>query len=84
MVQTSLRGLDATTFLTSELHKAATLQKLTMIGEAAARLPASTPPHEGHPLARLDPSAVGLDELDEPLVGLGFRDVALDALFAHI
>jgi len=30
--------MDAATFLTSELHKAATLQKLTVIGEAAARL----------------------------------------------
>lgn len=39
MIQTFLGGLDASTFLTSELHKAATLQKLTVIGEAAARLP---------------------------------------------
>lgn len=34
-----LDGIDESTFLTSELHKAATLQKLTIIGEAAARLP---------------------------------------------
>jgi uncharacterized protein with HEPN domain len=34
-----LEGMDLATFLASELHKAATLQKLTVIGEAAARLP---------------------------------------------
>ncbi len=39
MIQTFLAGLDASTFLASELHKAAILQKLTVIGEAAARLP---------------------------------------------
>lgn len=39
LIQTFLEGLDASTFLASELHKAATLQKLTVIGEAAARLP---------------------------------------------
>lgn len=38
MVQTFLEGMDAATFLTSELHKAAILQKLTVIGEAAAHL----------------------------------------------
>ena len=39
MIQAFLEGLDASTFLASELHKAAILQKLTVIGEAAARLP---------------------------------------------
>ena len=39
MIQTFLEGLNASTFLASELHKAAILQKLTVIGEAAARLP---------------------------------------------
>jgi uncharacterized protein with HEPN domain len=38
-VEAFQQGLDAQTFLASELHKAATLQKLTVIGEAAARLP---------------------------------------------
>jgi uncharacterized protein with HEPN domain len=38
MVKTFLEGMDAATFLTSELHKAAILQKLTVIGEAAAHL----------------------------------------------
>jgi len=39
MIQAFLEGLDASTFLASELHKAAILQKLTVIGKAAARLP---------------------------------------------
>jgi uncharacterized protein with HEPN domain len=39
MIQTCLEGMDVSTFLASELHKAAILQKLTVIGEAAARLP---------------------------------------------
>jgi len=39
MIQTFLASLDASTFLASELHKAAVLQKLTVIGEATARLP---------------------------------------------
>jgi len=38
MIQTFLEGMDASAFLASELHKAATLQKLTVIGEAAAHL----------------------------------------------
>jgi uncharacterized protein with HEPN domain len=38
MIQTFLQGMDASAFLASELHKAATLQKLTVIGEAAAHL----------------------------------------------
>src|SRR5262245_2323871 len=36
MIQAFLVSLDAAAFLASELHKAATLQKLTVIGEAAA------------------------------------------------
>ena len=38
MIQGFVAGLDASAFLASELHKAAILQKLTVIGEAAARL----------------------------------------------
>jgi uncharacterized protein with HEPN domain len=38
MVQIFLEGMDTATFPTSELHKAAILQKLTVIGEAAAHL----------------------------------------------
>ncbi len=47
MIQTFLAGLDAATFLASELHKAAILHKLTIIGEAAARLPQTF--RETHP-----------------------------------
>jgi uncharacterized protein with HEPN domain len=47
MIQTFLEGLEASTFLASELHKAATLQKLTVIGEAAAHL--SPAFREAHP-----------------------------------
>ena len=47
MIQTFLEGMDVSTFLASELHKAAILQKLTVIGEAAARLPQGF--HEAHP-----------------------------------
>lgn len=39
MILTFLGGMDAATFLDSPLHQAAILQKLTVIGEAAARLP---------------------------------------------
>ncbi|MEW6114071.1 MAG: HepT-like ribonuclease domain-containing protein [Thermodesulfobacteriota bacterium] len=38
MIRVFVEGIDASAFLTSELHKAAVLQKLTVIGEAAARL----------------------------------------------
>jgi len=34
-----VKGMSASELLASELHKAAILQKLTVIGEAAARLP---------------------------------------------
>jgi len=46
MIQAFLDGMDASAFLASELHKAATLQKLTVIGEAVARL--SPTFHEAH------------------------------------
>ena len=36
------------------------------------------------PLYRIHPSAVGLDELDEPLVSLLLREIAFDTLFAHV
>jgi uncharacterized protein with HEPN domain len=38
MIRAFLASIDASAFLASELHKAATLQKLTVIGEAAAHL----------------------------------------------
>jgi uncharacterized protein with HEPN domain len=47
MIQAFLEGMDASAFLAGELHKAATIQKLTVIGEAAARL--SRPFREAHP-----------------------------------
>jgi uncharacterized protein with HEPN domain len=56
MIQAFLEGLDASAFLASELHEAATLQKLTVIGEAAAHLsPAFREAHpqvEWHDLSR--------------------------------
>ena len=39
LLQAFIKGLDTSAFLASELHKAAVLQKLAVIGEAAARLP---------------------------------------------
>lgn len=39
MIQIFLEGINAARFLASEIHKAAILQKLTVIGEASARLP---------------------------------------------
>jgi uncharacterized protein with HEPN domain len=47
MIQTFLEGLDVSAFLASELHKAAILQKPTVTGEAAARLPQAF--REAHP-----------------------------------
>ncbi len=47
LIETFLADLDASVFLVSELHKSATLQKLTVIGEAAARLPSTF--RETHP-----------------------------------
>jgi len=38
MINTFLKGMDADRFLSSELHKAAVLQKLILIGEAASHL----------------------------------------------
>jgi uncharacterized protein with HEPN domain len=49
MIQAFLDSMDAAAFLASELHKAATLQKLTVIGAAAARL--SPVFREAHPQA---------------------------------
>ena len=46
-IQAFLQGIDPSAFLASELHEAATLQKLTVIGEAAARL--SQTFREAHP-----------------------------------
>ena len=47
LLDTFLEGMDASAFTASELHKAATLQKLAVIGEAAARLPHEF--RENHP-----------------------------------
>jgi uncharacterized protein with HEPN domain len=47
MILTFLEGMDAARFLDSQLHQAAILQKLTVIGEAAARLPQAF--RETHP-----------------------------------
>ncbi|MBI3985673.1 MAG: DUF86 domain-containing protein [Lentisphaerae bacterium] len=38
MIQAFLAGMDASAFMADELHKAATLQKLSVMGEAAAHL----------------------------------------------
>ena len=47
LLQAFLAGMDASAFLASELHKAAALHKLAVIGEAAARLPQAF--RETHP-----------------------------------
>jgi uncharacterized protein with HEPN domain len=67
MIQTFLEGLDASAFLASELHKAATLQKLTVIGEAAAHL--SQAFREAHPQV-------------EWCDIVAFRNIAVHAYFA--
>jgi len=67
MIHGFLEGLDASVFLTSELHKAATLQKLTVIGEAAARLPPVF--REAHP-------QVEWRDI------IAFRNIAVHAYFA--
>jgi uncharacterized protein with HEPN domain len=67
MIQAFLDGMDASAFLASELHKAATLQKLTVIGEAAARL--SQTFREAHP-------QVEWRDI------IAFRNIAVHAYFA--
>ena len=67
LIQTFLAGLDAPAFLASELYKAAILQKLTVIGEAAARLPQTF--HEAH-------SQVEWRDI------VAFRNIAVHAYFA--
>jgi len=67
MIQAFLEGLDASAFLASELHKAATLQKLTVIGEAAAHL--SQAFREAHP-------QVEWRDI------IAFRNIAVHAYFA--
>jgi uncharacterized protein with HEPN domain len=67
MIQTFLAGIDASTFLVSELHKAATLQKLTVIGEAVARLP--------HAFREAHPQVEWRDIV-------AFRNIAVHAYFA--
>jgi uncharacterized protein with HEPN domain len=67
LIQTFLEGLEASTFLASELHKAATLQKLTVIGEAAARLP--------HAFREAYPQVEWRDIV-------AFRNIAVHAYFA--
>jgi uncharacterized protein with HEPN domain len=67
MIHAFLEGMDAAAFLASELHKAATLQKLTVIGEAAARL--SLGFREAHP-------QVEWRDI------IAFRNIAVHAYFA--
>ena len=67
MVQAFLARMDASAFLASELHKAATLQKLTVIGEAAARL--------SHTFREAHPQVEWRDII-------AFRNIAVHAYFA--
>jgi uncharacterized protein with HEPN domain len=67
MMQTFLAGMDASTFLASELHKAATLQKLTVIGAATVRLPQAF---------REAPPQVEWRDI------VAFRNIAIHAYFA--
>ena len=67
MIQAFLEGIEASAFLASELHKAATLQKLTVIGEAAARL--------AHPFREAHPQVEWRDII-------AFRNIAVHAYFA--
>src|SRR5262245_23275898 len=67
MIETFLEGIDASAFLASELHKAAILQKLTVIGEAAAHL--SPAFREAHP--RVEWRDI-----------IAFRNIAVHAYFA--
>jgi uncharacterized protein with HEPN domain len=67
LIQSFLVELDASTFLASELHKAAILQKLTVIGEATARLPQAF--REAHPQVEWRDIAA-------------FRNIAVHAYFA--
>jgi uncharacterized protein with HEPN domain len=67
MIQTFLDGMDAVAFLASELHKAATLQKLTVIGEAAA--------HLSHAFREAHPQVEWRDII-------AFRNIAIHAYFA--
>jgi uncharacterized protein with HEPN domain len=67
MIRTFLEELDASTFLESELHKAAILQKLTVIGEAATRLPQAL--REAYPQVEWRDIAA-------------FRNIAVHAYFA--
>ena len=67
MVQAFLASMEASAFLASELHKAATLQKLTVIGEAAARL--------SHTFREAHPQVEWRDII-------AFRNIAVHAYFA--
>jgi uncharacterized protein with HEPN domain len=67
LLQAFLAGMDASAFLASELHKAAALQKLAVIGEAAARLPQAF--RETHP-------QVEWRDI------IAFRNIAVHAYFA--
>ncbi|MBM4327147.1 MAG: DUF86 domain-containing protein [Deltaproteobacteria bacterium] len=67
MIRVFLEGIDASAFLVSDLHKAAILQKLTVIEEAAARL--SPAFREAHP-------QVEWQDI------IAFRNIAVHAYFA--
>lgn len=67
LILTFLEGIDAATFLDSQLHQAAILQKLTVIGESAARLPQAF--RDSHP------------EIEWHDI-VAFRNIAVHAYFA--
>ena len=66
-IERFMKGLDQAGFLSSELVQSAVLQKLSVIGEAAARVPPST--CEAMP-------AVPWKEI------VGFRNIAVHAYFS--
>lgn len=66
-IQAFVQRVDGEAFLASELHKAAVLQKLTVIGEAAAHLP--------HAFRDTHPQIAWQDIV-------AFRNIAVHAYFA--
>jgi uncharacterized protein with HEPN domain len=66
-IERFLRNVEKNTFLKNELIQSAVLQKLTIIGEAAARLPKDF--RDGHP------------EIEWEDI-IGFRNIAVHAYFA--
>lgn len=66
-IQAFLEGVDEASFLQSDLLRSAILQKLSIIGEAASRLPKNFCDRYG--------------EIDWPGI-VGFRNIAVHAYFA--